>query len=47
MKKLIVGVKENDKMIFMQTKEVSDTFNSQSLAKAVQNIAKIFFEREK
>jgi len=47
MKKLIVGVKENDKMIFMQTQEVSDTYNSQELAKAIQDITKIFFEREK
>lgn len=45
MKKIIVGVKENDKMICMITKEVLDTYNSQELAKAVEDIAKIFFER--
>lgn len=47
MKKIIVGVKENDKMIFIQTVEVRDTFETSQLAKAVQSVTKVFLDREK
>lgn len=46
MKKITVGIKENDKVIFLRTEEISDEFNSQKLIKAVETVIKICLKQD-
>lgn len=47
MKKLTIGIKENDKVIFLKTEKVSNEFDSQKLIKAIETTINIFAKRGK
>lgn len=46
MKKLIIGIKENDKIIFLRTEEFNDEFDCQKLVKVIKTVVDIFGKRE-
>jgi len=45
-RKITIGIKENDKVIFLRTEEVSDEFNTQKLIRAIKTVVDIFMKRE-
>jgi hypothetical protein len=45
MKKLTVGIKENEKVIFLRTNEISDEFNTKQIIKAINSLLDIFVKR--
>lgn len=46
MKKLTIGIKENDKVIFLRTEDFSDEFDCQKLIRAIKTVVDIFAKRE-
>lgn len=46
MKKITVGVKENDKVIFLKTEEVSNEFDSQRIIKAIDAVLKVCLKQD-
>lgn len=46
MRKIIIGIKENDKVIFLRTEEISDEFNIQKLIKAIESVTKICLKQD-
>lgn len=46
MKKLTVGIKENDRVIFLRTEEVSDEFSMQQFIKTIGSLLNIFIKRD-
>lgn len=46
MKKLTIGIKENDKVLFLRTEDFTDEFDCQKLIKAIKTVVDIFVRRE-
>ena len=46
MKKITIGIKENDKVVFLQTEEFNDRFDCQKLIRAIKTVVDIFVRRE-
>lgn len=46
MRKLTVGIKENDKVIFLRTEDISNGFNIQQFIKAISSLLNVFVKRD-
>ncbi len=44
--KLLFGIKQNDKVIFLTTKDLADTFDAMKFVSAIKNLIDIYFKQD-
>jgi len=44
--KLTIGIKQNDKVVFLTTKDLADTFNAIKFVAAVKSWIEIYFKQD-
>ncbi len=44
--KLTIGIKQNDKVVFLTTKELADTFDAMRFVSAIKHVIESYFKQD-